>query len=184
MVIVTSVLSFILGQTYSRFVSEVKGDGMAEIATWSFKINEQKEQVQTIYLKSTCDNETLINHKIAPGTSGSFNIRIDGTDADVGINYTITFANESAKPTNLKFIYDNREYNSISELGIILSGVIYAKDEEKIKTFTIHWQWPYETGSNQSEIMDHDKIDTQNAQNIATYTFNVIVSGTQLLPQI
>lgn len=178
------ILAFIGGQSYSKYVAEVRGDGMAEIATWNFKVNGQKEEVQTIKLESTCDNETLVNHKIAPGTSGSFNIIVDGTGSEVGINYYITFTNESTKPTNLKFIYDNREYSSISELESILSGTIYANDEEKIKTLTIYWQWPYETGNSESEVANNDKIDTQNAQDLATYTFNVIVSGTQVVPEI
>lgn len=177
------ILSFIGGQSYSKYVSEVRGDGMAEVATWSFKVNGQKEQVQTIQLESTCNNETLDKHKIAPGTSGSFNIIVDGTNSNVGIHYNIKFSNESIKPTNLKFIYNNQKYNSISELETVLSGTIQANEEEKIKILTIYWQWPYETGNNESEITANDKIDTQNAQEIATYTFNVIVSGTQVEPQ-
>ena len=58
------IISFIGGKTYSKYVSEVRGDGMAEVATWSFKVNGQKEQVQTINLISTCNNETLIDNKI------------------------------------------------------------------------------------------------------------------------
>ena len=179
-----TLLSFIGGQSYSKYVSEVRGDGMAEVATWSFKVNGQKEQVQTIQLESTCNNETLNNHKIAPGTSGSFNIVVDGTGSDVGIYYNIKFTNESIKPINLKFIYDNQEYSSIMELETILSGTIQASDVDKMKTFTIYWQWPYQTGNNESEIANNDKIDTQNAQDIATYTFNVIVSGTQVKPEM
>lgn len=177
------MLSFIGGQSYSKYVSEVRGNGMAEVATWSFKVNGQKEQVQTIQLGSTCNNKTLVNQKIAPGTSGSFNIIVDGTGSDVGINYNVKFANESAKPTNLKFTYDNQEYNSIAELATSLSGTINANDENKTRTLTIYWQWAYETGNNESEIANNDKIDTQNAKDIATYTFNVIVSGTQVMPQ-
>ncbi len=177
------VLSFMGGQSYSKYVSEVRGDGMAEVATWSFKVNGQKEEVQTIQLESTCDNETLNEHKIAPGTSGSFNIIVDGSSSNVGIHYNIRFTDESSKPTNLKFIYDNQEYRSISELESILSGTIQANVQEKIKTLTIHWEWPYETGNNESEIANNDKIDTQDAQDIDTYTFHVIVSGTQVEPQ-
>jgi hypothetical protein len=176
-------LSFIGGQSYSKYVSEVRGNGMAEVATWNFKVNEQKEQVQAIELKSTFDNEILSNNKIAPGTNGGFNIIVDGTDSDVGINYDITFANERNKPTNLKFIYNNQEYSSISELEDILSGTINVNDENKIKTITIDWKWPYETGNNEIEIANNDKIDTQDAQNIDIYTFDVIVSGTQIAPQ-
>ncbi len=156
---------------------------MAEVATWNFKVNGQKEQVQTIRLESTCNNETLVNGKIAPGTNGSFNIMIDGTSSNVGIHYDIKFTNESTKPTNLKFVYNYQEYNSISELETVLSGTIQANEEEKIKIFTIAWQWPYETGNNENEIANNDKIDTQNAQDIASYTFRVTVSGTQVEPQ-
>ena len=177
-----TLLSFIGGQSYSKYVAEVRGDGTAEIATWSFKVNGQKEQVQTIQLSSTCNNETLVNNKIAPGTNGSFNIIVDGTGSDVGINYQIKFTDQNTKPTNLKFIYDDQEYSSVGELQNDLSGTIQANDEDKIKTLTINWKWDYETGDNDSEIAENDKIDTQNAQDIATYTFNVVVSGTQVEP--
>lgn len=177
------IVAFIGGQSYSKYVTEVRGDGMAEVATWNFQVNGQKEKVQTIPLVSTCNNETLANDKIAPGTSGSFNIIVDATGSEVGINYNITFANESTKPSNLKFIYDKQEYSTISELETILSGTIPANDEDKTRLFTIDWQWPYETGNSESEIVNNDKIDTQNAEDISTYTFNIIVSGTQVVPQ-
>lgn len=177
------LLSFLGGQSYSKYVSEVKGNGMAEVATWSFKVNGQKEETQAIELGSTCDNATLVNHKIAPGTKGSFNIMVDGTGSDVGIQYDIQFTNESTKPTNLKFSHNDQEYNTITELQNSLSGIIDADDEEKTRTLTIHWEWKYETGSNASEIAKNDQIDTQNAQEIANYTFDVIVSGTQVIPQ-
>ncbi len=177
------MVAFIGGQTYSKYVSEIRGDGMAEVATWSFKVNGQKEEVQTIQLASTCDNQTLVDHKIAPGTSGSFNIMVDATGSDVGIQYQIKFENETSKPTNLKFSYAGQEYNSITDLATNLSGTIDANDEEKTKTLTINWQWLYETGEDAIEIANNDKTDTQNAQDIATYSFNVVVSGTQVTPQ-
>ncbi len=177
------ILSFLGGKSYSKYVSEVRGDGMAEVATWSFKVNGQKEQVQTIQLGSTCNNETLINNKIAPGTRGSFNIIVDGTGSDVGIQYQIKFTTQTNKPNNLKFVYENQEYNSLIELENDLSGTIYANDQNKAKTLTIEWKWEYETGSNENEIAQNDKIDTQNAQDIANYQFNITVSGTQIAPQ-
>ncbi len=177
------LLAFIGGQSFSKYVSEVRGDGIAEVATWSFKVNGQQEEVQTINLNSTCNNETLINNKIAPGTSGNFNIMVDGTGSDVGIHYSIKFENETTKPTNLKFVYDKKEYNSITELENDLSGTIYANDENKERTLSIGWKWNYETGTQDSEIANNDRIDTQDAKAIANYTFDVIVSGTQVLPQ-
>ena len=182
-ILVAIVLSFIGGQTYSKYVTEVRGDGTAQIATWDFKVNGQKEEVQTISLGSTYDSSTLVNGKIAPGTEGDFQIKVDATGSDVGIDYKIKFTDETTKPANLKFYYQEVEYNSILELGEALSGTINADDENKSKTFDIKWKWNYETGSNPTEIASNDKIDTQNAQEITNYEFDVIVSGTQVVPQ-
>ena len=182
-ILVAIVLSFIGGQTYSKYVTEVRGDGTAQIATWDFKVNGQKEEVQTISLGSTYDKSTLVNGKIAPGTEGIFQIIVDATGSDVGIDYKIKFSDETTKPANLKFYYQEVEYNSILELGEALSGTINADDENKSKTFDIKWKWNYETGSNPTEVASNDKIDTQNAQEITNYEFDVIVSGTQVVPQ-
>lgn len=176
-------LSFIGGQVYSKYVARVKGEGIAEVATWKFKVNNQEEQVQTINLKSTFNNKTLINNKIAPGTSGDFNIIVDGTGSDVGINYTINFMNENNKPQNLKFVYNSTEYGSINELTQVLSGTIDANEEEKSRIFLIGWKWEYETGDTDDEIAGNDVIDTQNAKDILNYTFDIVVTGTQVQPQ-
>ena len=182
-ILVAIILSFVGGQTYSKYVTEVRGDGTAQIATWDFKVNGQKEEVQTISLGSTYDSSTLVNGKIAPGTEGNFQIKVDATGSDVGIDYKIKFSDETTKPTNLKFYYQEVEYDSILELGDALSGTINANDKNKSKTFDIKWKWNYETGSNPTEIASNDKIDTQNAQEITNYEFDVIVSGTQFVPQ-
>lgn len=177
------VLAFIGGSVYSKYVSVVRGDGLAEVATWSFKVNGSQEQVQTINLVSTCNNETLLDNKIAPGTSGSFKIVVDGTGSDVGIDYAIKFTNETEKPENLVFTYDGEKYKTISELQDKLSGRINANDEDKLKTLNIGWEWQYETGSTSEEIANNDNIDTNNAKTISQYKFNVIVSGTQVKPE-
>ncbi len=176
------ILAFVGGQAYAKYFTKVKGTGMAEIATWSFKVNGEKEQVQSINLASTVNDETLVDNKIAPGTKGNFNIVIDATDSDVGINYNINFSDEANKPINLKFIYNDEEYQSIEELGNNLSGIINANDENKTKTFNIGWEWKYETGSDENSISQNDVIDTENGTTLSNYTFNVVVSGTQVEP--
>ena len=62
------ILAFVGGQAYAKYFTKVKGTGMAEIATWSFKVNGEREQVQSINLASTVNDETLVDNKIAPGT--------------------------------------------------------------------------------------------------------------------
>lgn len=181
--IIAISLSFIGGQAYAKYMSRVTGQGTADIARWSFKVNENEEKLQTISLKSTINNSTLINNKIAPGTEGEFQIKLDATGSDVGINYVIKFENESQKPTNLKFTYDGKTYNSLTNLQQDLTGIINANDENKVKTLKVGWNWKYETGNTAQEITANDLVDTQNAKQMSNYTFDVIVSGTQVMPQ-
>lgn len=181
--IIAVILACIGEHAYAKYMSRVSGKGTAEIANWSFKVNENDEKMQTISLKSTINNETLVNNKIAPGTEGNFQIKLDATNSDVGINYNIKFANETQKPTNLKFVYDGITYNSITELGNALNGTINANEDNKIKTLSINWNWKYETGNTVEEINANDIIDTQEAKKIDDYNFDVIISGIQVIPQ-
>ena len=69
------VISFLGGQTFSKYITEVKGTGSAQVAMWSFKVYGDNEQTQNVKLASTVDDNTLVDNKIAPGTKGSFSIK-------------------------------------------------------------------------------------------------------------
>lgn len=118
------VISFMGGQSFSKYISQVKGYGQFDIAKWSFLVNGQESSMNTIDLSSTCNNGTLINNKIAPGTEGNFNIEIDATGSEVGIQYQVTFDEKSQKPNNLFFIYNRSTYANFSDLAYALKGVI------------------------------------------------------------
>jgi len=177
------MLAIVGGRVIAQKQIQVKGQGVLDVADWNFKVNDGKQDVQTISLAETFDKSTLVNEKIAPGTSGKFNILVDGTGSEVDIEYNVALVNETNKPTNLKFIYENQEYNSIQELEKELHGVIYLKDENKSKVLPIKWVWNYETGKNEEEINTNDIIDTKEAMQNLNYTFDVIVTGTQMLSQ-
>lgn len=181
--IVAITLLFVGGRAYAKYMARVTGQGTADIAAWSFKVNENEEKLQTISLKSTINNSSLVNNKIAPGTEGEFQIKLDATGSEVGINYVIKFENESQKPTNLKFTYDGKTYNSLKNLQQDLTGTINANDENKVKALTVGWNWKYETGNTAQDIASNDLIDTQDAKQMSNYTFDIIVTGTQVTPQ-
>ena len=183
LVLLAITLSFIGGRTFSKYIAEVNGSGTADIANWVFKVNGQEDSVQNVNLLSTYNDETLVNNKVAPGTSGSFNIVIDATGSEVGVDYNVTFLNESEKPQNLVFMYDDTKYSTIQDLEQDLSGTINANEENKTRTITIDWEWQYETGNNENEIAQNDEIDTQNAKQIENYNFDIRVTGTQVTPQ-
>lgn len=183
LILLAIILSFIGGKTFSKYMSQVQGSGTAEIANWVFKVNGTEDLVQSVDLLSTYNNETLIDNKVAPGTSGSFNIIIDATGSEVGVDYKVKFLNESEKPQNLIFSYNDNKYKTIQELQENLSGTINANEDNKTRTITINWEWQYETGENENEINQNDIIDTQNAKDFENYTFDINVIGTQVMPK-
>lgn len=183
LILLAIILSFIGGKTFSKYMSQVQGSGTAEIANWVFKVNGTEDLVQSVDLLSTYNNETLIDNKVAPGTSGSFDIIIDATGSEVGVDYKVKFLNETEKPQNLIFIYNDNEYATIQELQEDLSGTINADEDNKTRTITINWKWQYETGENENEINQNDIIDTQNAKDFENYTFDINVIGTQVMPK-
>ena len=167
------------GYTYAKYRTSIRGGGQVDVAKWSFKVNGDSEDLETIQLFETIDESKLVNGKIAPGTSGEFTINIDGTGTEVGIDYHIKFENEQNKPTNLVYYYENQKYNSLSEIGPAVNGTIFADDEDKIRDITIQWEWQYQTGD-VDEIDTNDAIDTQEGIANLDYTFDVIVTGTQV----
>ena len=176
--------SFLGGQTFSKYVTEIKGSGKAEVAAWSFKAYGENEQTQTVNLASTVNDATLLNNKIAPGTKGSFVIRIDGRGSDVGINYNLKAVNETQRPQNLIYTCKGITYPDIEHLMAASGGTIDANDPEKVKEVVVEWLWPYETQttSNPAELIKNDAEDTKDGQTISDYTFDIVVTGTQVIP--
>lgn len=182
--------SAFLGITYSKYTNKITGNGETEIAKWNFKVNQATEEFATIKLAETYDKSTLLNGKIAPGTSGSFDLVIDATDSEVAVKYVVDFLNEENKPKNLKFKYDKKDgtLNSVKTLDEIedyeqyFTGIIDANDSNKIRVLTVKWEWPYETGKSDGTLDANDLLDTKDGLSALDYSFDVVVTGTQVAP--
>lgn len=177
--LVIIVLIFIISKIFKSYITSLKVESNNPISICNFKVNETKEEVQKICLIPTTENHSL-EPKLAPGTSGSFTIIIDTTGSDVGIKYSITSSNEIGKPRNLKFFYDEKEFDSFQQMEEYLTGTISANDQNRTKTFEIKWKWEFETGSTKKEIEQNDEIDTEDMKNIRNYNFIICVSGEQM----
>lgn len=165
------------GYTYAKYRTAEKGGGQADIAKWSFKVGTEDEQIQNIKLVNTVDKDTLVNGKIAPGTSGEFFINLDATGSEVGVDYEVKFTNEQNKPSNIIFTYSGQQYHSLSEITAI-KGKIGLDDTTKTRRIQIVWTWEYETGTGE-EMNENDILDTQEGIADLNYTFDVSVIGTQ-----
>jgi len=176
------LLAFIGGNVLAKYQSQLSGSGIANVAKWSFKVNGNGSTIQTIAINKNYNKDTLINGRIAPGTEGTFDIILNAKGSEVAIDYNVEFMNEQNKPANLKFRYNDQEFNTLQDLAEVLTGRINAEESNKIKFLTITWFWAYETGTNE-EIADNDIADTNDGNNALDYTFDVIVTGTQAQPQ-
>lgn len=181
-IIAIVLMSFICGIVFAKYQTTIKGDGGATVATWSFEANGSDTTVTNVDLASAYDADTLVAGKIAPGTSGSFDIVVNATGSDVAVDYSIKFANEQGKPDNLKFKYENTESSTLAGLESSLVGTINLNEKNMMKVITIYWEWPYETGE-ENNIKQNDVKDTNAGIAGGSYTFDVIVTGTQVEPQ-
>lgn len=128
-------------------------------------------------MSDTIDKKTLVYEKIAPGTSGNFDILLESNQ---NLKYKIEFYSMNDKPKNLKFKAFNNdrllgEANTLEELSKDLSGFI--KKNEKIN-ITIYWYWNFENEDNKEYT---DIQDTKDSENIKKYQFNISTLGEEVV---
>lgn len=182
-VIITLIaISFLGGNTFAKYITAYKTSASLEVAKWSvsedFLLNGVSNTSKNVKLATTYSPDSLVDGKIAPGTTGSFGATIDATGTETGVDYKITFDNISGtKPENLVFIYNDKSYSSLSTLSSAISGNIAANADNKILNLEIIWSWPYETEGG-------DIQDTTDGQNLSNYSFDITITCTQEVPHV
>lgn len=168
---------FLNSSNESRNISKIDNEVIEEkiekeetninVKTIYFHVQYQNRKLKTVNLTDTVDNKTLVYEKIAPGTSGRFDILLNSNQ---NMNYKIVFESENEKPTNLQFytLEDNKKYTTLEELGENLTGTI-SKNEQK--NIPVYWEWIYEANQEQN------KQDTLEAKRIREYHFLIYVQG-------
>lgn len=183
-VVLALIVAIVLSMyAYSKYTSTLTGNGTSTVAKWSFKVNGQTQTIPDINLGETMDaHSNVVDKKLAPGTSGHFDLILDGSGSEVAIDYNIKLA-ITQKPTNLKFYLDDKYQTPISETDgtLNIAGSIALEDVNTPLTKTIYWQWPYETGKTSNEIDKNDETDTKDSGKNVTMT--ITVTGTQRDPK-
>lgn len=184
--VLTLVTTSLLGGTMARYVTEVTGTATATVAAWSFKANEQGEKMTAIDLGATANRDsytgaTVKEGVIAPGTTGSFKIALDGSGSEVGIDYVVKIAKASSMsgdlPTDLTFkIKEGNGSDAAYTLGNDIEGTInYSSTTDAMKKeLTVTWEWPFDE--------TNDKTTNDNAYAGKTWTLDITVTGKQVTP--
>lgn len=139
-----------------------------------FKVSFKSIDIKQIDLIKTVNRNTYVNEKIAPGTSGSFNILLE---ANKNSKYKINFISVNEKPQNLHFkaLKDEEEIvkaDTLEKLSEKLEGNINKKESIKIE---IQWYWDFENNKTNSDIQD-----TEDSKKIKRYQFNLYALGEEI----
>lgn len=151
------------GASYSLYKSSPRGKTSGAIANWSFSVNGSKDTF-SIDLATNASNTT--NGKLAPGSYGSFDIRLDASSTDMDVDYKITFSELKGKPANLNFYLDEEYLNEIDLSDAQIDGVIKFGDN-MIKVVTVYWKW------------DYNGNDTSYQGTVMSFNINVV--GSQVI---
>ena len=139
-----------------------------------FKVSFKSIDIKQIDLIKTVNKNTYVNEKIAPGTSGSFNILLE---ANKNSKYKINFISVNEKPQNLHFkaLKDEEEIvkaDTLEKLSEKLEGNINKKESIKIE---IQWYWDFENTKENTDIQD-----TEDSKKIRKYQFNLYALGEEI----
>ena len=189
----TMMSTCLMGSTMARYVTEVTGEAKAVVAAWSFKADSKDSVGETfteINLGDTThrqayDSGDIADDVIAPGTKGSFNIVIDGSGSEVGIDYAVKIAAGTNAGTNVTLPDDlvfSTEAITADKPGSKLddfspSGTIdYATGADSMKkTITVNWEWAFgeddTVASNDNAYVDKD------------WTLDITITGKQTTPE-
>ena len=157
----------------AKYISNITATGTATVAKWAFTTDNASGNI-ICELDYTYDATTLVNGKIAPGTSGKCPILISNANSEVGIEYTIEPDGEvTNQPTNLKF-YKDAAHSQPFSASAKITGNLNPKSTMAEPVY-VYWYWAYET-------TDGDTADTSDGVAAETMTMNFKVTGTQVAP--
>ena len=165
-----------VASTYAKYTGEVTGSGTATVAKWAFETDNATQTIE-IELDPTVDASTLVDGKIAPGTSGSFNIELVNTNSEVGVDFTIMLDSITNKPTNLKFYKDSTYTTELTPGTTTITGQLVAEESTPLDV-PIYWRWEYETTATST----NDPLDTADGEAARTLTIGVTITGVQTAP--
>lgn len=194
------LLVIILGAsiTYSKYKSDVTGEAQADIANWNITVNDcnvsKPDKDNTACFVENVDpdngtitllrnfgindisytnngNDNVVNDKIAPGSSGSFKIRIKPNDTEVSIKYNLKAWLDNKDIAIKLYRSDPNSDNKIPLEEDGYSGLIeYSTDNinyEEVITIYVDWV---------SEVDDNGNlIDTELGTSAGSPVLNIPV---------
>ena len=182
MVIFCLAISFsLISNTYSRYVASSEGNVEVSFAKWEILVNNTditNSNSSSITFNPTIEsNSNVADGKIAPSSTGYFDVQIDPSNVDVSFKYRIDLDIDSEDIPDLMItkyaildsnysVGDTLTYNTLTN-GYIENTVNYNNNLEPF-TVRVFFEW-YE-GNN--EVMN-DEADTEIANDSENQSFTI-----------
>lgn len=167
LLLVMLVLMLIVG-TYAKYTTEVEGSGSSVVSKWAWQINDvdvSKNDTEFRFnlfdtIKDTDGNaETDVKTtKIAPGTKGEFEIKVENL-SEVNAYYNLTLKETKGQDvSSAKIEYSIIGTDEATDWTTAINTFNLTNTlldmETGSKTTTIYWRWAY------SPSVAQDNIDT------------------------
>ncbi len=141
-----------------------------KIFPWDFEDNSIYKEAYLI----KCEN-------MYPGMINEFQIIIKNEWTTPNIQYNIEIINNTQKPKNIYYIFEEEKYSDINNLKDVILEAIYNNENIEESIYTIKIAWDFETGENEEEIKENNVIDTNDMKELSSYSFMIILSAHKLV---
>lgn len=147
-----------LSMTYARYVTNLSDieEQTVTVARWNFEADNPKDNIYSFTFDATYNENTLVDGKIAPGTTGHIDFVLSNETSEVAADYTIELTLPTY-PRNIKYyVTDIDESGDRVYLvsGDALVGTLPVGTEAHSRT--LYWEWPYDA--------ENDAYDTEDGQ--------------------
>jgi len=184
----------LMSNTYSRYVASSEGNLQIEFAKWQLLVNQTDITNQTsanIAFEPTIEeNVNVAENKVAPSSTGYFDIEIDPTNVDVSFKYSIDLNIDNTNIPDLRITKyamipenyiegDAIEYNYL-ENGEITNTLNYVNGGFDKFTIRIYFEWLEGENETMNDVADTN-IGLTAAEENTTFTINANINFEQFI---
>jgi hypothetical protein len=165
--LVTLLAVILVSGTYAKYTTAVSAKDTATVARWNITLNGEdisKGTQKTLKLglfdtindtDFTSEESDVTAGKIAPGTTGQFEIAKLINNSDVNAQYKITYSIDNNNNIPLEFSKDKNaadsEWKSLSDFSMNNFEALSKDSTEGVSTGTIYWRWKFERNDDSAD---------------------------------
>lgn len=132
-------------QTYAKYVSSASANTKIAVARWRILVNDvdihtgaETEQLITPVIDN---NDYVAEGKVAPESTGYFDIKIDSTNTDTSFNYQISMSDSTIRELVVTgYTLNNGSLVSLNGSNTISNNVLHT-DTVKVNNIRVYFKW-------------------------------------------